>query len=332
MKRFVWLAFFAVAGFAAMYAQNRPVKPAWVERPSAVYPDWLYVSAVGAGADRQTAEQNAAAALTSFFKQSVTSRVSISESERRVNGAYFHEAGLTQSVEASAALDKLIGAEIRETWNDSLNGVWYAVSVMEKSRCSGLYEAELDKTLREASALIAMPDGVTFEAVSRCGRARELTAKADTYALVLSLLGGRDRHDEISGLSAGVNAALERAKAIPVDVRVSGDSNGRVKAAFSGAFAAEGFTTGGRGSRFALEASFSTSPAPKTAYFNTRYTVDAALIDTGTGAELFTFNVSNRESHPASQEYADNRALLGAVKKITEKFPAALNEYLSLSY
>jgi hypothetical protein len=321
--------FFVIAGFAALSAQS---KPAWVDRPSAVYPDRLYVSAVGAGAGRQDAERNAVAALVSFFKQSVTSRVSIVDTERQVNGSSFSESNMSQSLEASAALDNLMGAEIKEVWNDARNHVWYAAAAMEKNKCAGLYAAELDKMAWEIRSLIAMPEGVTFEAISQCGRARELTAKADMYALVLSMLDGQNRRPEISTLAGEVNAALDRAKSIPVDVRVSGDSNGRIKAAFANALAAEGFKTGSRNSRFAVEATLSASPAPKTAYFNTRYTVDAALIDGSTGAEMFTFNIADRESHSASQEEADNRALIGAQRKITEKFPAALREYLASTY
>jgi hypothetical protein len=52
------------------------------------------------------------------------------------------------------------------------------------------------------------------------------------------------------------------------------------------------------------------------------------LVDTGTGAELFTFNIADRESHPASQEDADKRALIGAQRGIAENFPAVLREYL----
>jgi hypothetical protein len=239
---------------------------------------------------------------------------------------------MSQSVEAYAALDKLIGAEIKETWGDTGNRVWYAIAVMEKSKCLTLYAAELDKTVRDIRSLIAMPNGPTFEAITRCKKAYQLAADADTYALVLSMLGGQDRRREISALAGEANAALDRAKAIPVDVRVSGDSGGRIRAAFANALNAEGFKTGGRNSRFVLEAALSASPAPKTAYFNTRYTVDAALVDTGTGAELFTFNIANRESHPASQEDADNRALIGAQRKITEDFPPALRKYLDSSY
>jgi hypothetical protein len=329
MKK-IWLrVFLTLAGIASAYAQS---KPAWVDRPGAVYPDQLYVSAVGAGTNRSAAEKNAVASLTSFFKQSVTSRVSIADRERQAGGASFYESNMSQSIETSAALDKLIGAEIKETWGDTRNRVWYAIAVMEKRKCQTLYAAELNKTVRDIKSLIAMPDGVTFEAVAQCKKAYQLTADADTYALVLSMLGGQDRRRELSALTGEVNAALDRAKAIPVDVRVSGDSGGRIRAAFANALTAEGFKTGGRNSRFVLEAALSTSPAPKTAYFNTRYTVDAALVDTGTGVELFTFNIANRESHPASQEDADNRALIGAQRKITEDFPAALREYLEANY
>jgi hypothetical protein len=258
--------------------------------------------------------------------------VSVTDTERQVNGAGFSESNMSASIEASAALDNLMGAEIREAWNDTGNRVWYAAAVMDKTRCGGLYASELDKTAREIRALIAMPEGVTFEAVSQCRKALELAAKADTYALVLSLLGGQNRRMEISALAAEAGAALEQAKSIPVDVRVSGDSGGRIKAAFANALTAEGFKTGGRNSRFAVEVTLSFSPAPKTAYFNTRYTVDAALMDTAAGAELFVFNIADRESHPAGQEDADNRALIGAQRKITEQFPAALREYLTSAY
>jgi hypothetical protein len=329
VKKICLPVFFVIAGFVSAGAQN---KPAWVDRPSSVYPEGLYVSATGAGPDRQSAERNAVVALTAFFKQSVTSRVSIVDTERQVNGSSFSESNMIQSVEAAAALDDLMGAEIKEAWNDTKNHMWYAAAVMDKNRCGILYASELDKTMAEIRSLIAMPEGVTFEAVSQCRRAQELMVRTGTYALVLSMLGGQNRQPEISALAGEVNAALDRAQSIPVDVRVTGDSNGRIRTAFANVLTAEGFRTGGRNSRFAVEVTLSFSPAPKTAYFNTRYTVDAALIDTSTGAELFVFNIADRESHPASQEDADSRVLVGAQRKITEQFPAALREYLASTY
>jgi hypothetical protein len=129
-----------------------------------------------------------------------------------------------------------------------------------------------------------------------------------------------------------VEAALAEARSLPVDVRVTGDVDGRFRAAFAGTFTAAGFKTGNRNSRYALFVSYTAAPTPKSAYFNTRYTVNAVLVDTKTEAELFTYSASSRESHPAGQEQADSRAVIGALRKITDEFPAVLQEYLDAAY
>jgi hypothetical protein len=320
MKK-LWLV---IALFGTGYVTNAQNKPAWVDNPSAVYPERLYLSAVGYGADRQSAESGAFGSLTAFFKQSVSSRVSVTDRETQVNGQSVSASEMSQSIEANAALDSLIGA----VWNDTRNRLWYAVTVMEKAKCRELYAAELDKAAREINALADLTGGASFETIARCKKAQSRAGDAGMYALVLALLDGTNRQTEVSGLLSKVNAALAEAQAIPVDVRVTGDVNGRIRAAFSGVFTAAGFKTGNRNSRYALEAALTTAPAPKTAYFNTRYTIDAVLKDTQTGAELFTYNAANRESHPASQEDADNRVIVGVQRRVTDEFPKALQEYL----
>jgi hypothetical protein len=325
------LSIFAVF-FSAVLAVHPQVKPSWVDNPSAVYPERLYITAVGYGRDRQAAERSGIAALTAFFKQSVSSDISITDREIQVNGDSVSTSRMSQSITASSALDKLIGAEIKNTWNDTRNGLWYAMVVMEKAKCRGLYAGELDAVIREITGLIDLTEGVTFETIARCKKARELAGDADGYALILAFLDGPNRQGEVSRLIPRVNAALDEARAIPVDVRVSGDINGRVRAAFAGAFTALGFKTGNRNSRYALEASLVAAPAAKTVYFNTRYTVTAVLKDTLTGAELFTYSASSRASHPASQEDADNRMIIEAPRKIANEFPEALQDYLDSAY
>jgi hypothetical protein len=143
------------------------------------------------------------------------------------------------------------------------------------------------------------------------------------------MLGGPNRQEEVSRLNAAITAALTEAKALPVDVRVKGDVTGRIRAAFAEVFTEAGFRTGNSNSRFVLEAAMNMTPVSGGRYFNTRYTVDAVLKDTRTGSELFTYNASNRESHPAGQTEADNRALTGAERKIANEFPEILREYLN---
>jgi hypothetical protein len=326
MKSLIFFIF--VIGIGCIYAGAQD-KPSWVDKPSAVYPERLYVSAVGSGQDRRRAETSALGALSAYFKQSITSTISINDTEKQAGGQSLSESRMSQSIEASSALDALIGAEIKATWNDTQNNSWYAVAVMEKLACAGLYAGEFDKAVKEIGVLTGGLEEVSFETITNCQKARRILEKADIYSLILSMLGGPNRQEEVSRLNAVITAALAEAKAIPVDVRVKGDVNGRIRAAFAGVFTEAGFRTGNSNSRFVLEAAMNLTPADKSRYFNTRYTVDAVLKDTRTGAELFSYNASNRESHPAGQAEADNRAVIGAEKKIASEFPAIMREYLN---
>ena len=314
-------------GLAVLYAQE---KPAWVDAPSAVYPERQYAAATGQGRDRSAAENSAKGALASTFKQSVSSNITIVDTERQSGGQSVSRSDMSQTIQATAALDNMLGVEIKAAWNDTRGrGGWYAVAVMDKAQGRRLYAAELDKQAGEISALIDVSGGVTFETMSKCRRAQSLLPAAEVSALVLSMIGGPDRHQEVTALSRSVTAAFNQAKAIPVDVRVKGDTGGRIKAAFAKPFTDMGFRTGNTNSRFALEVTLNLTPAAPGKYFNTRYTVDAVLKDTQTGAELFTYNAANRESHPANQEEADNRAVIGAIRKIEEEFPQTLQDYIS---
>jgi hypothetical protein len=325
VKKRVSFVFFA--GIILAYAGAQE-KPAWVDTPSAVYPQRLYVSAVGSGRDRRGAETAALGNLTSYFKQSISSEINIKDTERQANGRSVSESQMSQSIAAVSALDSLIGAEIKSAWNDAKTGSWFAVAVMEKAKCVRLYAGELDKAIDEINALIDISDGVSFETISRCQKAGIALGKADVDALLLSMLDGPDRRAEISQLGAAIRAAQDAARSIPVDVQVKGDVNGRLRAAFAKIFTAAGFRTGERNSRFVLEVALTMEPATLGKYFNTRYTVNAVLKDTRTGTDLFTYSAANREAHPASQAEADNRAVIGAERKIAEEFPEALQEYL----
>jgi hypothetical protein len=335
VKKILFLMVFVFFGFMSLAAggtsaQSAGSRPQWVDAPSSAYPQRLYVSAVGSGRDRREAETAALGSLTAYFRQSVTSTVAITDAEEQVNGVSSRaSSSMALSIEAYAALDALLGTEIKNTWNDAKDKTWYAAAVMEKAACRGLYSGELDKAVTGITVLLGPSGEVSLKTAANCQKARAILEKAEAYALVLAMLDGPDRRPEISALGAGIAGLLARALSLPVDVRVNGDISGRIKAAFTQALTAEGFMTGGSNSRFVLEVSAAFTPAPQNQFFNTRYTIDAVLKDLLTGAGLFTYNAASRESHPANQAEADNRALIGAERKITQEFPAILQQYLT---
>jgi hypothetical protein len=327
MKRITVLVLYCGILAGTLQAQS---KPAWIPEPSAVYPNSQYVSAIGSGKDRAAAETSAKAGLAAYFKQSVSSQVIITDSERQAGGRTVQSSSdMSLTIEAAAALDALIGVEIKADWNDKKGKAWWVVAVMEKAQGRERYAAELNKAINEIKLLSNVSGGVSFNTIAKCRAAKEMLTKAEIYALVLSMLNGPDRHNEIIQLAANVDKALNQAQSIPVDVRVTGDKDGRIKAVFANAFTSQGFRTGGSSSRFVLAVKFSMETAPRQQYYNTRYTVDAVLKDMQTGAELLTYNAWDRESHPASQADADNRALIGALRAIEQEFPGILAEYLN---
>ncbi|MDR0377178.1 MAG: hypothetical protein LBH70_05230 [Spirochaetaceae bacterium] len=327
MKQIACAVFLLCSGLAGVNAQRDT--PVWVNRPSAVFPDSLFVSASGSGQDRSRAESSALGSLTAYFKQSVVNTITLKDSERQENGRSSSSTEAFQTIEAVSALDSLIGAEIKAVWNDERQKLWYAVAVMEKAKCAPRYSEEINKALVEINDLIDISKGVSFETISKCRRAQESLDKAGVLVLVHSMLGGWNRQDELAALSARITAALDQAKSIPVDVRVlSGDRGGRIRSAFAGIFTSAGFRTGSRNSRYTLEVTMTLSEAPKTQFYNTRYGINAVLKDTLNDMELFTYTITNRESHTQSQAEADNRAYIGAERKIKAEFPEVLREYM----
>ncbi|MDR0759514.1 MAG: LPP20 family lipoprotein [Treponema sp.] len=327
MKKIV-VVFFLLCGELVLANAQRD-KPVWVDRPGALFPDALFISAVGSGQDRRRAETSALGSLASYFRQSVINSTLIRDSEKQENGrSVSSTTEASQTIEAVSAVDALIGVEIRDVWNNERQKIWYAVAVMEKARCAPRYSEEIDKTVAEINNLIDVSAGVSFETISKCRQAKGLVDKADVLAFVHRMLGGQSRQAEISALSTRVANTMDQAKTIPVNVRVDGDRDGRIRSAFAGIFTGAGFRTGNRNSRYTLEVTMVLSEAPKNQYYNTRYTVNAILQDTLNGTELFSYTIASRESHTQSQADADNRVYIGAERKIKAEFPEVLREYL----
>lgn len=304
-----------------MFAQQRPD---WVNRPSSVFPESRYVCAVGAGNTRTFSENNAKAELTAIFRQSIVGKVHSYEQGSNINGVVQARDEVSVLAEVTSTLDALVGAEIKETWVDK-NGTWYAVCVLEKVRGCQTYTALIENILLEANTLIAEVEG-TFLAPGAAREVAALADRAETYAAVLSVLGGPDRLREAAVLR--IRAQELRRMNVAVTMRVSGDTNGAFTAAFTKAFADEGIAVSGNNrSRYALNANVTIAPEGRSGrYWKARYTIDAALKDMNTGVVLLHFNTSDRESHPASQDSAINRARMIAERVINEKFPAELRK------
>jgi hypothetical protein len=312
-------------------APARPTStpPAWFYAPEALYP--AYVTGVGTGSSQAQADQQALANLVSYFRQRVQAELTSveRESETTVNGQtqFASSSQLENSVQTAAAMDKLIGAEIKERGDDGSS--YYALAALEKQSAIRSYTDLLASNQQQIDQLldISPDDKNSFIGYSRYLRAAKFADENAVYGSVLSLLDGRSRKLE-TGTRYRIEA-LAIIENIPVTVLVANDKADRIRGAFAAVLQKQGFRSGGNNARYVLNVTVTLSPVDLNNEFKySRYEIDAQLTDTITSNVLVPFNINGREGHTTESE-AENRAIRTAEKQITETYSAKLTDYLS---
>jgi hypothetical protein len=312
--------------------------PDWVYDTAAVFPENRFVSAVGYGLDRESAEKNALGALVSIFGQSVAGETTASYkyAEAVSEGAIDmrEKSEIDSAVKTSFAMNSLIGAEIRDRWFDNKD-THYAVAVMERMRCGVLYGDLIESNAGSIRGLTAIPEAERFslDAYARYGLAATVADANTVFINVLAVLNSAAAalyRDESRPGEFYRLAAREIAQNIPITVSVAGDRAGRIGAAFTQVVTDAGFKSGGEGTRYALEVTVSLEPVdiPQNPNKFVRYVIDATLWDAAAGQVLFPFNINGREGHISIPE-AENRAFRAAEDKIRASYAEAFDSYLS---
>jgi hypothetical protein len=328
MKRLIFINLF---GFIFLFALNAQARPDWVNRPYSVFPERLYVAAVGAGKDSTAAAINAKNELAAYFRQSIKSRIEVIDREQNRNGRSVYNSDILSKIEATVENATLLGAEVKESWDDTRGktGSW-AVAVIEKAKGRELYDRELTKNINEINRLFGNNVEISFKTLAVTRTVQEYLAQAETNAFMLRMLDGAERQQELSQFAVIMDKMTQDIKAIPFDIKVTGDEGGRLKDAFAKAFKDIGISASGKEPEFLLKVVFSRSTAPKGVNYNTNFTVNAVLKNMQSGEALFSpYIINDKAGHRSSQEQADSRAIINAAIKITKEFPMFLQKNLS---
>ncbi|MDR0568457.1 MAG: hypothetical protein LBG87_04560 [Spirochaetaceae bacterium] len=312
-------------------------EPAWVSSPYAVYPESQYVAASSSGIDRAEAEKNALAGLVAVFGQSVQAdlRMVSSYSEAVKNGVVqvsSENTDVRNAITTSSEMESLIGAEIRDVWND--RNTHYAVAVLDRARAASLYTDMITSNQRIIGDLTAMsdPEKYSLDGYSRYRLAGTIADVNRVYANVLTIVGNASGIQPGS-LKKGDDYRLEAAniaKAIPVGILVDNDRSDRIKSAFAGVLAKQGFRSGGNNSRYVLRVKVNLDPVdyPNQQNKFVRYVVDANFVDSAENSVLIPYNINGREGHLNLPE-AENRAIAAAEKKIAADYAELLTSYMA---
>lgn len=315
----------------------RTSEPSWVANPRNDYSESQYVSAVGYGTDRESAEKNALGALVAIFGQTVKGETVVSTryTEAVKSGLIevTEDTDIGRAVTSSYDLETVVGAEIKDTWYDGAKTT-YAVAVMDKAKSALLYADLVDTNESSIQKLIQIPqaDKNTLDAYARYDLAGAIADENARFLNILSVVSPGSAAARRGSVSKGEDLrteCLRIAQTIPIVVSIANDRNNRIKTAFASVLTTAGFKSGGAGTRYALNGTLSLTEVELKDNPNVfvRYLVDAELTDTKTGTVLLPYSISGREGHTTLSE-AENRATRTAEKKIAADFNQKFTEFL----
>jgi hypothetical protein len=327
-----------VLGACASSPASRSGEPAWVYDPGSLYQNELFVSAVGYGPDRSSAEKSALGNLISIFSQSVQGEIRTSQSySEALSGGIIdikEKSEIVSAVNTSFAMDTLIGAEIKEGWFDGA-GTHYALAAMDKMQCSLLYNDLIESNKRIIQNLLNVreEERYTLDTFTRYNLAGTIADANATFVNVLSVLNPIPTSLLRQGLKSGDDYRLEArdlCKNITMAVKVENDPGERISGAFSAVLTNAGFRLDAKDPRYVVEAAVSLSDVelPQNPNKFIRYVIDAKLIETTSNQVLFPYAINGREGHVNKSE-AENRAVRAADEKIRETYTEQLVGYLS---
>lgn len=333
----------ALQSSSFLFAQKSKTKakvsiPEWVNAPSSVYPSSSYLTYVGTGSDRKSAELDALQGIASVFGQSIKSETKTSNriTQAKENGLIANSSLSTidQAMVKNVDIDSLIGVEVNNFWFDEVSS-WYAIAVLDKEKATSIYNDMITKNLSTFKTLYskADPKDYTFENYSIYDFAEEIAAENEKHLQKLSIINYDAANNLKKQCVSSKDVKLKKtelAKNIPIHVIVENDDNGRIEEAFHQAIANLGF----RGSydsnvRYLLISKFSyeqnESSDKKT--IRCKYNGDCYILDTTENQQIVPFSVSGRDSH-IDYAGAKDKSIKKICQKVSTEYAAALDKFL----
>ncbi|MBI5243792.1 MAG: LPP20 family lipoprotein [Elusimicrobia bacterium] len=335
---FLALAPMACAGSNPRSARDaRSPKPDWVDGQSMEYPREQYLTGVGMGDDRTTAEGRARGEVSRVFSSAVTVMTTVHESEATSEKGGKPERSFSQEISQNvqtASKKILEDVSIAETWRDDAAARTYALAVLDRAKGANILRekiSDFDKQIEQWKKSLDEADG----------RLPRVKAAMKLQALLKARgeLNGELRVVDASG--KGLNAPIDEAQVKPQAAKALAALNVNVDVEGSGSTQVEtGIVQGLAG--FGLEARKGKADGAdiliegisaaeqleqgKGDWKWARSTATLTLKDAKTSKTFLQFEESDRQAS-ANYEEAARRSLSSLAKKVSKRISEAITAY-----
>jgi hypothetical protein len=201
------------APLAAEAGSPRDGKPDWISGESLEWPRQLYLTGVGVGDDRATAQDRARAEVSRIFKTRVVATTSAFAAETsRASGDALESASTRATSDDTRTVTErdLVGVEIAATWQDPASRQVYALAVLERRQAAARLESQLeaiDAAVRPLAPAVRAEDRVAAGLAAL--RYRALARRREPILEDLHVIAP-GRTPAVASLDAEARAALGR--------------------------------------------------------------------------------------------------------------------------
>ena len=339
-----------IASIICVLPSLASARPAWVDGRSPAHDERSYLTGVGQGGTRSSAENNARARIALIFRAKIESASQDYMASFTKSGAKPIEVQSVENLTKVSTEKTLQGVTIAETWDDG-KGSFHALAVLERApAAAALRERIQDLDKRTAAALNG--------ARKTNDKIRKLRALRAASRFIQQRIASNEELRVVSPdgraippphSAADIIALLEGvSEELNIGVEVSGSASSDLRQALIEGLTQEGFQvkavekdsdddwddwdddTGSGGDSFDMliraKSRMERASTGGTIEF-ARVNVDVEIFNPHTDRVLATFNESRREGHRNIQE-ASRRAVRAMRKKLVASITKELHRYL----
>ena len=319
-------------------ASASKVAPEWVTNPESAYDSEECLWAVGSGASRKDAENDALSLLARSILQDVEASTETTKSMSGDDSSGY-EVGYdyTGTVSVASNIKDIPGVTFPQSWIAG-NGTAYTLALLNRQEAGRFYRQKIDElaAVVESEILFAAENKGTFKALAALNNA---VAKARENQEYIDTLAGihPDMYRMVSlgyESARAVEVLAQRQKdEIHVAVAVDGDSNDRVEAILESALTEAGlksFPAVDSQTSYLLQGNVVMEKLKNDSkYEYVRFVVEVELRDAATGKVLLPYSKNGREAHITFQEATQRayRTVEDALRKeFVPQFKAFIQE------
>ena len=332
MKKLLLIVLMIIILFTLQAKKKKDKKPDWLENPKDVYPESIYLTAIGDGDSRAEAENYAAGNLSKILESKIKTDQTVRERYQELitdEGSSFEESSdITKQVNIQSE-QTLVNIQFAESYTDNMGRV-FVIAYLDRMKTADIYFEKINKNAEKIVFFITQGNE-TQDPVSKYANLNAACAISLNNEILLEQLSIISPNSKAS-LELGYDfnelnkETAEYAKMIDFNVDIQNDMDNKVSILVEELMTDLGFVLADDAILHAVgSVAFEETDIKRENLVFVRYDLQLKIND-NSGKTFITISDNGREGHVSFSE-ATARAIRTVEKKIKKELKKKLVSY-----